>query len=383
MQPQMNHTNHQQDHIAHRLAQQSTSTGGSNVDHIQQQLRHLSFEKPNFQQSKDWQEGLRALLPNVNVSFGALPNNAGGFAGNSNLNGSQSDNQGHPNLDIEARFNHSQYQSGSSLTSNSAGNNHLLNDHSPHNMMNSIHQQPGQNISHQTQMNQHPNHMNHLNHHGQHPQQHMNLQPQPHNDRSQMQQHRSQHTGWGNMSGNDWTVLDPAIVSGQMSEHNLTQNGAPLGAMGNGPRSDSPPYWIKANLEQLTADTANISTNSAREYGSGQTPFNIGQLLSGQSSRGLGNLPSPNNTSNSNSAVQAALAGWSGQPSLLGHNTPPPGFMSRGSAASGLGGQTGPIPQQHPFQNMTNSNVGANDQIENEFQRLIHSKWNGLNFRYY
>merc|ERR1711981_49812 len=152
------------------MGQQPPSSSGniSNVDHLQQQLRQLSFEKQNFQHSKDWQEGLRALLPNVNVSFGALPNN-GGFSGNSNLNSNQS---GHSHADIEARFNHSQHQSANS-------NNHLLNDHSPHNMMNPL-QQNGQNMSHQTQGNQHPNHMNHLNHHSQHQPQHMNLQHQQH-----------------------------------------------------------------------------------------------------------------------------------------------------------------------------------------------------------
>jgi hypothetical protein len=178
MQQQMNHTNHQQvsDHPAHRLAQQSStsSTSGNvgSVDHLQHQLRHLSFDKQNYQQSKDWQEGLRALLPSVNVSFGALPNNAGGFAGNSNLNSNPTGgSHGHSHMDLEARYNHSQHQSGS-LTSNSTTNNHLLNDHSPHNLISSLHQQQtGQNISHQTQLNQHPNHMNHLNHHAQHQQQ--------------------------------------------------------------------------------------------------------------------------------------------------------------------------------------------------------------------
>ena len=185
--------------------------------------------------------------------------------------------------------------------------------------------------------------------------------------------------GWGNMSGNDWTVLDPAIVTGQLSEHASNPNGP--NSMGrNGPvdgsRPDSPHHWIKANLEQLTADTTNIPSNSTRgEFSAGHASFNIGQLgISGTSGGALGGLPSPNNTSNSNSAVQAALAGWSGQPGLLGHNTPPPGFMSRGSAAPPLGGQNGPLQQHHPFQNMTSPNVPVSDQIESEFQRLIHSK---------
>ena len=177
------------------------------------------------------------------------------------------------------------------------------------------------------------------------------------------------------MAPNDWTVLDPAIVSGQLSDHNVPQSNGPMPHGVNGPmhgsRSDSPPHWIKANLEQLTADT-NISTNQNREYSSGQN-YNISQLLSGPPNNVLGGLPSPNNASNSNSAVQAALAGWSGQPNLLGHNTPPPGFMSRGTAAPGLASQNGPMPQHHPFQNMANSN-GPQDQLESEFQRLIHSK---------
>jgi hypothetical protein len=188
MQQQMNH-NHQ--HISdhpHRLGQQpSTSSSGNigSVDHLQQQLRQLSFEKPNVQQSKDWQEGLRALLPNVNVSFGALPNNGAGLPGSTNMSSNQNS---HSHIDLEARFNRSQ---PGSMSSNST--NHLLNDHSPHNLINSLPQQTGQNISHQTLGNQHPNHMNHMNHHAPHQQQHMNLQQQ-HNDRPQMQQHRS-HTG--------------------------------------------------------------------------------------------------------------------------------------------------------------------------------------------
>merc|ERR1712203_1198319 len=98
----------------------------------------------------------------------------------------------------------------------------------------------------------------------------MNLQQQQqhNNDRQQIQQHRS-HNGWGNMGANDWTVLDPAIVSGQLSDHNQSQQNGPMGHGGNGPlhgsRSDSPPHWIKANLEQLTAET-NVTSNSNRDY---------------------------------------------------------------------------------------------------------------------
>merc|ERR1719412_662612 len=92
-QQQMNHTNHQQvsDLHAHNRLTSTSSTAGSvgSVDHLQHQLRQLALEKQNMQQSKDWQEGLRALLPNVNVSFGALPNGAG-FSTGSNINSNQS-----------------------------------------------------------------------------------------------------------------------------------------------------------------------------------------------------------------------------------------------------------------------------------------------------
>ena len=167
MQQQMNHNNHQDvsDHLL-RLGQQSSS---GNIDHLQQQLRQLSFEKQNMQQAKDWQEGLRALLPNVNVSFGALPNGEG-FSGGNNMNSNQNS---HSHIDLESRFNHS--QPGNS-------NNHLLNDHRPHNLINSLQQ----NGPHPRQNNHgNPNHLNH-------PQQHMNLQQ--HNDRHPLQQQRS-HNG--------------------------------------------------------------------------------------------------------------------------------------------------------------------------------------------
>jgi len=52
----------------------------------------------------------------------------------------------------------------------------------------------------------------------------------------------------GNALGNDWTTLDPAIVTGQMS--NIEREFVPVEhGFGN---TDSPPNWISANLEQLT-----------------------------------------------------------------------------------------------------------------------------------
>ena len=52
---------------------------------MQQQQHHQHPDSSNkVANSKDWQEGFRALLPNVNVSFGALPGSGGGGS-----NGSQ------------------------------------------------------------------------------------------------------------------------------------------------------------------------------------------------------------------------------------------------------------------------------------------------------
>ena len=55
-------------------------------------------------------------------------------------------------------------------------------------------------------------------------------------------------SGLSNGLGNDWTMLDPAIVSGQ-----LANNLEPPPHLGNNlGRPESPPNWITANLEQLT-----------------------------------------------------------------------------------------------------------------------------------
>ena len=47
---------------------------GGNMEQLQHQFRQMAMEsKYNTSATKDWQDGFRALLPNVNVSFGALP----------------------------------------------------------------------------------------------------------------------------------------------------------------------------------------------------------------------------------------------------------------------------------------------------------------------
>jgi len=82
-QQQQQHSNHHHHHH-HPFGGGSVSSptenhfgqlrgGGGHPHHPHSQ--HPLMEKS----SKDWQEGLRALLPNVNVSFGALPNQSDGL----------------------------------------------------------------------------------------------------------------------------------------------------------------------------------------------------------------------------------------------------------------------------------------------------------------
>merc|ERR1712241_1571184 len=105
----------------------------------------------NFTPSKDWQDGLRALLPNVNVSFG---------------------------------------QSGHAGLGNGLGNNGLANSSGP----NTGHSGLGQ---------------------------HFGLQNNYQNSFSQERQLQQHNSNWGsslsNGLGNDWTMLDPAIVTGQLA----------------------------------------------------------------------------------------------------------------------------------------------------------------------
>ena len=61
-------------------------------------------------------------------------------------------------------------------------------------------------------------------------------------------------SGLPNGLGNDWTMLDPAIVTGQLS-NSLDQAQPGHGAQPHTSHTaDSPPSWITANLEQLTAE---------------------------------------------------------------------------------------------------------------------------------
>jgi len=197
--------------------------------------------------SKDWQDGLRALLPNVNVSFGGGQNHGSSGLGNG----------GGPGL-------------GGNMSGGLGG---LIQSLGP----------PGGH-SHYGLQNSYQNSYS--------------------QDRGQQQQQQQQHnSNWGSsinsngMGGNDWTMLDPAIVTGQLSGPHPD-----YGQQSAGIRSDSPPNWIRDNLEQLTAEP-NSSPYSAH---GGQSQlshaFNGLGLGAGQARRGM--------------------AGWGGATTA----TPPPGF---------------------------------------------------------
>ena len=109
---------------------------------------------------------------------------------------------------------------------------------------------------------------------------------------------------WGNSVpsnglGNDWTMLDPAIVSGQLSGHPDFP-----GAL----RPDSPPNWIRDNLEQLTSESG---SSSQLPYTSSHAPSALTHAFNGL---GLGG-------SSSVGARRGGLGGWGGATA-----TPPPGF---------------------------------------------------------
>lgn len=247
-------------HHLHNGMQQGLGLGlkGDN----QSLMRSNSFLMENKQPqqnnlSKNWEDGLRALLPNVNVSFGALPHGP--------TNGS---------ADASRMFSHQQSS--------------MMNDH---------------------------------------------------HERMQRQQQQSR-SGWNSVKSphNDWTTLDPAIVSGQVAPDNLSHNAA-LAAAAAGLRSESPPPWLKNNLDQITSDMG----SSQQRFGGGGN--NSANLLTGLAGLGLGQQQ----PQQQQAAVAAAIGHW-GQPSPVMSNTPPPGFaLNRGQMPGLPGNPTSQHQPHHPF----------------------------------
>jgi len=328
------------DHHRSRPDSGGNGGGGNALDQLQQQFRHMAMQQESKGPSKDWQDGFRALLPNVNV-IGALPGEQQQQARQQHLLG------GGDVLEGSSRFNN--------LPTTSTNASSMLNEvlgvggghHSPGNGVN----------SHLGQQN------GHLDRAALHQQQQQNMRQQ------------QQNSGWHGMGGgsshgvNDWGVMDPAIVgAGQLSDHHHHHHPGLHG--GHHPhhpqqhhqqsRADSPPNWIKANLEQLTSDS--------------DRGFNIGPLLGGAGGHpGAGqsfsqfNLSSPPPPQGGNQGSNnGGLAGWLA-------NTPPPGFSLNSRTAAQLQQQQ---QQQLPFHQGMGSGaaaVAASD-LESEFQRLIHSK---------
>merc|ERR1712018_886424 len=150
----------------------------------------------------------------------------------------------------------------------------------------------------------------------------------------QQHQHQQSRSGWNSVKSphaNDWTTLDPAIVSGQVAD-NLSHNAGTGNAGGSGIRSDSPPGWLKNNLDQLTGD----SMVGGRFGGLNGSGGNGSGLISGLAGLGFGQGQPP-------------IGHW-GQPSPVMSNTPPPGFaMNRGQ----MGLQPpAVVSQPHPFSSL-------------------------------
>ena len=230
---------------------------------------------------KDWQDGLRALFPNANISMG----NGGGLVGNSSNGGSNGAGSGNSRLGTAA------FPPG---LSSQMGKSHLH------------HQQA------QQQQHHHPHHAG--------LQQHPGMGNQP----SLSAQHGLMAgKGWRNsgVASSDWTSLDPAIVSS--------------GGLAD-PRSDSPPHWLRS-LEQLT-ETGNspaaahppLSTTSG--HSSSNNLFGLAgsshySSLPSLAGRGVVGGGSSSNTPVMDVGLNSMGSFW---PPSVSHTTapsmPPPGF---------------------------------------------------------
>ena len=137
-------------------------------------------------------------------------------------------------------------------------------------------------------------------------------------------------SGLSNGLGNDWTMLDPAIVSGQ-----LANNLEPPPHLGNNlgnnlGRPESPPNWITANLEQLTEGGAVGPGNFSSQ--NNLIPAFNGLGLGGERHQGAPvGRPGPG---------RLGGAGWGAVPPPATTATPPPGF-SHHRQMGGVGGVGG------------------------------------------
>ena len=136
-------------------------------------------------------------------------------------------------------------------------------------------------------------------------------------------------SGLSNGLGNDWTMLDPAIVSGQLA-NNLEAPQQHLGNNLGGPvRAESPPNWITANLEQLTEGVPGGVNNFTSQ--NNLIPAFNGLGLGG-SDRGHGGRPG------GAGRLGGGAGQWGAVPPPASTATPPPGFSHHRQMGGGLGG---------------------------------------------
>ena len=186
-------------------------------------------------------------------------------------------------------------------------------------------------------------------------------------------------SGWNSVKSphaNDWTTLDPAIVTGQVSD-SLSHNIAGL-------RADSPPGWLKSNLDQLTSGDQSSSIGGGRFSGLNGVSNNAGGLIPGLAGLGLGGgQGGQQGPPGGPPPPQLGGHHW-GQPSPVMSNTPPPGFaLNRGQM--GLGQPSSVVSQPHPFSALaTLGGVASNGgpsvsgqdrdaHLESELARLVRS----------
>jgi len=245
---QANHTEH--------LFQQSMSAGVSSQDHNKLMFENKHQMTTDLFGNKDWQDGLRSLFPNVNVSFGL--------------------NNGLPTREQQLQQQQQQLQ---------------------------------QQLQHQQQQQQQPSREHHLQQ-LQQQQLHQQLTGQSNFfAQERLQPNISSWSGLGmntNSSGQDWTAMDPAIVGGQIAnpgasglpeqpqQQQITSDflsGALRGDLIHGGgggqlRPESPNTWLTANLEQITSEpyqnlTAAGSNQLLSAFGSISLDRN-GPLLGGR-----------------------------------------------------------------------------------------------------
>jgi len=161
--------------------------------------------------------------------------------------------------------------------------------------------------------NNHNNSQGHFGLQNVHQQQQQQFSQQQQQEARQQQQLHS--GGWGsgltNGLGNDWTMLDPAIVSGGgVMANNVEQGLNHLAAA----RADSPPNWMTANLEQLTGE-------------GGQYSGQASNLIPAFNGLGLGDRMDRMGPASRQPRFPSGGGGWgAGVPPPATTATPPPGF---------------------------------------------------------